>query len=223
MHRDITTQIGSMKKFLLIIFLLLGAIVIGTLFLCKNLKHNVTLKDGVIKAEDLSATGINVHHQSIRGRDFYDTPLNQEILNFMETRVTGDYVKTENYIYLSSSITKYISAKNAESNFDISKSTIRTELATDIAHNWQITEEFSPKFKNSTYFQYKRCIFASDLLSQKNSRYWYFYQCKVSSIINDNYLFICNLSGYGKIGKDDINYLLETVLSNKNTVLERLP
>lgn len=211
------------KKFLLIIFLLLGAIATETLFLCKNFRRNVTLKDVTIRAEDLSATGINVHHQGITARDFYDMPLNQEILNFMEVRITGDYVKTENYVYLNSSITKYISVQNAETNFDISRNIIRTELATDIAHNWQIAEEFSPKWKNSTNFQYKQCIFASDLISQKNSRYWYFYKCKVSSIINDNYLFIFNLSGYGKIGKDDINYLLEIVLNNRDTILERLP
>lgn len=200
-----------MKKESLLIFLSFSVIAFGVFVYCKSFQHKIALEDVLVKAEDLSATDFNVHDQDIFGMDFYDSSLNKEVLKDRSNFIKGDYDKNGNYISLFSQITQYVNADVAKSNFDIF---ISPPFANPY---WTIEEVFTPNFTNSTYYQYKQCAF----ISQTNNPS--LYSCKIASMVKDDYIFTLGLHGYGIMERSYVEYLLEKVLKNRDSILERLP
>lgn len=182
-----------MKKESLLIFLSFSVIALGVFVYCKSSQHETALEDVLVKAEDLSKTDFNVHDQDISGMDFYDSSLNKEVLKDRSNLIKGDYDKNGNYISLFSQITQYVNAEVTKANYDILINTAFSDSS------WIIEEVFTPNFTNSTYYQYKQCVFVSRTNNPS------LYSCKIARIVKDDYIFNLGLYGYGIMEKVILN------------------
>ena len=177
-------------------------------------RKQVNIEDALVRVEDLSEVDLYIRYQETISSDYYDLPTrpSPEISKTANTNLGGDYKKNENQaMWLTSKVTKYVG--KASPHLEDVKKTIANNLG-----NWQLEEEFVPEFATSSFYEYKECA----QITQPSGKEGYM-TCVVSSTIGENYLYVLILHGEGTVSKDEVEYILEMALKDKQTILENLP